>query len=209
MRIHCRVPYVFQCSHVYRRFWHLLIRKSFTSHSIFIVNNVFRVTPFTPLSRYLITFGAFFMSAGMHIFVAPDVALKCALWPQFRYYFTIAGAIILEDVVSTSLKSLTRNKASKDKPAVSKKKISSQEAKTSAVEKTTDKTGLNQRKSVTANSSAMNGSANKTQKVYEPSPRDDRAPLWLRIPGYVWVLAFEVWSTSKFLFLTQQCFATL
>jgi hypothetical protein len=46
----------------------------------------------------------------MHIFVAPNISLRCQAWPQFRFYLSIAGAIVLEDLVTLGYKRLVHKR---------------------------------------------------------------------------------------------------
>ncbi|MCJ1380033.1 hypothetical protein MMC17_003136 [Xylographa soralifera] len=82
----------------YAHFWHHLMRKAFTSHAIFVVNKVIHLPRNNPTSRYLIIILTFLISAGLHV-AAGIAPVRCAIYAQTRYYFSIAAVIILEDAV--------------------------------------------------------------------------------------------------------------
>ena len=146
------------------------------------------------------------MSAGMHIFVAPNIPLRCSAWPQLRYYFSIAGAIILEDVTIHLYRQLTRTK---ERSGMSNGNTPGHEVvsvKASSIEaKPVQSNELKQR-------SGRDNVKPEVLKAHQAVPDEEQmphpAPIIARSLGYVWVASFEVWSTSKFLFLTQQCLAT-
>ncbi|MCJ1393662.1 hypothetical protein MMC18_006538 [Xylographa bjoerkii] len=186
----------------YVSFWHHLIRKAFTSHSSFVVNDVLRVPRRTETSRYMVLAFTFLMSAGMHVFVAPNVPLRCSAWPQLRYYFSIAGAIILEDTVTFAYRRFTRKSvAAQLKQDSESTKAETVEAEVTSLDKPPNdlkrRNGMISRTEVEA----------KTPTTTAPEARNKTSSTLFRALGYVWVAAFEVWSTSKFLYLTQQCLA--
>ncbi|MCJ1418677.1 hypothetical protein MMC32_005026 [Xylographa parallela] len=82
----------------YAYFWHHLMRKAFTSHAVFIVNRVLHLPRNNPASRYLIIVLTFLISAGLHV-AAGIAPVRCAIYAQTRYYFSIAAVIMLEDAV--------------------------------------------------------------------------------------------------------------
>lgn len=171
-------------------------------HSSFVINKVFQV-PHGTTSRYLVLAFTFLMSAGMHVFVAPNVPLRCSAWPQLRYYFSIAGAIIIEDMATLAYRRIFRQKANQTKSKGNT--IESKEAKGSGSirdNKPTEQNGLQRRSNFTT--------GKEVEKVpHRPDiePRTELSPTIARTLGYLWVACFEVWSTSKFLYLTQQCLA--
>ncbi|MCJ1284029.1 hypothetical protein MMC26_003360 [Xylographa opegraphella] len=82
----------------YAFFWHHLMRKAFTSHAVFVVNKVLHLPRNNPASRYLIIILTFLISAGLHV-AAGIAPVRCAIYAQTRYYFSIAAVIMLEDAV--------------------------------------------------------------------------------------------------------------
>ena len=147
------------------------------------------------------------MSAWMHVFVSPDVPLRCNAWPQMRFYFSIAGAIVLEDIVIIAYRHLTKKTSYRTKP------------KGHAIEQSAESkinTGLMDEKHPLDNQleRRKTHSSSKYSKVQTQPPNDlagqdpmtpESTPRLFRVLGYIWVASFEVWSTSKFLYLTQQC----
>ena len=138
----------------------------------------------------------------MHIFVDPETALKCSVWPQFRYYLSIAGAIILEDLAIAGYKALRRGKGRR---VVLKEQIV--EGKSSSVA---------EKKHLDMRVRTDNPEKHEMQKVLEIQskkfidiPKDKPADdLFLKVVpwlGYLWVFFFEVWSCSKLLYLQKQC----
>ena len=95
-----------------RYFWHHLMRKAFTSHAVFFVNNVLRLPRNSQISRYLIIMLTFMISAGLHI-VSGIAPVRCAFYAQTRYYFSIAATIMLEDAVIWVYKSAVKDAATK------------------------------------------------------------------------------------------------
>ena len=169
------------------------------------------------------------MSAGMHVFIAPNIPLKCSIWPQLRYYLSIAAAIVLEDVLIMTYNQTKRQlgfgKGRKEIETTSKSEASSGVAPTvvNSNQKGADRkpvaslaadqvTGFETR-------AQQNGTALRDRKPIPQEPKaessastipiiaetDDLETQFFKVLGYVWVFAFEVWSTSKFLYLTQQC----
>ncbi|MCJ1433292.1 hypothetical protein MMC27_002651 [Xylographa pallens] len=82
----------------YAHFWHHLMRKAFTSHAVFIVNKILHLPRNHQASRYLIIVLTFLISAGLHV-AAGIAPVRCAIYAQTRYYFSIAAVIMLEDAV--------------------------------------------------------------------------------------------------------------
>jgi len=81
------------------------MRKAFTLHAAFVVNKIFQI-PRSQFSRYMVIIFAFLISALLHILSMPDME-ECRALPQVRFYFRIAGAIFLEDLVMWAYKSAT------------------------------------------------------------------------------------------------------
>ena len=193
------------------------------------MNDILRVPRQTEVSRYLVLTGSFFMSAGMHVFIAPNIPLQCSIWPQLRYYLSIAAAIVLEDILimtyNQTKKQLGLSKGRKDIQPTGKTEASTGAAPTLAVDDQ-QSTDRNSAASITADqatgidtSPQQNGNALKDRRPILTEPNvESSAPVipiaaetesletrFFKVLGYVWVFAFEVWSTSKFLYLTQQC----
>lgn len=80
----------------YRHFWHQLMRKAFTSHAV-ALTQALGLPKRHQLTRYLILVSAFLISAAMHMLAAPGLE-RCSVYPQIRYYGSIVGAIVLEDI---------------------------------------------------------------------------------------------------------------
>ena len=148
------------------------------------------------------------MSAWMHVFVSPSIPLRCNAWPQMRFYFSIAGAIMLEDVVTLAYRQLTRKKVDRTRSnghAIEPKQPKVEASTAIQDEKLSQNNELKRRNTSTA---TLEFDAN-SQKAPSPEPIGNEPPSKLfRALGFMWVAAFEVWSTSKFLYLTQQCLAS-
>jgi hypothetical protein len=137
----------------------------------------------------------------MHVFVAPNIPLRCQLWPQLRFYLSIAGAIILEDLVTLAYRRLISKKA--DRVSSNGTAIKSEEHKAKASsreDKSAQDNELKRRGKVEMDTTAP--SVPSAENSIEPTP------IILRTIGYAWVAFFEVWSTSKSLYLIRQCLAT-
>ena len=227
------------------------------------------------------------MSAGMHVFIAPNIPLRCSIWPQLRYYLSIAMAIVLEDVLIISYnqakKRLTSRKGTEkailnelaeakkasnpdtEKPAerveeqgppmdaidvstasgietsseangsavkrreVNPQEFLAEENQTLEIKTSSESDGSEVNPQVPrAEESEASGIEASLQangialKRHEASPQEPKAEESIstvpvvaqstatsdslfKLFGYIWVFAFEVWSTSKFLYLTQQC----
>ena len=145
------------------------------------------------------------MSAGMHVFVAPNVPLRCSAWPQLRYYFSIAGVIILEDVIIHLYRQMTSRKDNLGTPNGNAAGHDLIGAKASSVEdKAVQSNELRQRSSREDSKTEI---AKATQPTLDTEQTSQPPPILALTLGYIWVASFEVWSTSKFLYLTQQCLA--
>lgn len=161
---------------------------------------------------------SFLMSAGMHIFVAPNVPLRCSAWPQLRYYLSIAGAIIIEDMATLLYRQFGRKIAKQARsndnlickiagPALKVDKATATETTISMDDSATQRKKLQQRGGIPVRSKAETAGLAETtvtSEVKEGAQPNGKA---FRALGYLWVMFFEVWSTSKFLYLTRQCLA--
>ena len=143
----------------------------------------------------MILAGSFAISAAMHIFVAPDVPISCLAWPQFRYYASIAMAIVMEDLVVVAYRRWRNNGS----------QVSTRSTQGSATPRTTTQNGLRHRKKPTQ-SKEPEKSAQESRSPPEYGSGSSKA--WYLV-GYVWVFAFEVWSCSKAVYITTQCKAQL
>ena len=144
--------------------------------------------------------GSFLMSAWMHVFVAPNIPLRCQVWPQLRFYLSIAGAIILEDLVTFAYRRLTRKKMNSTKP------------NGNAIESEVDKAKVTSRDAEPAGNNALQRRGkseidDKTATAPSMEQPVEATPIVFRTIGYIWVAFFEVWSTSKSLYLIRQCLA--
>ena len=157
---------------------------------------------------------SFLISAAMHVFVSPDVPLSCCVWPQLRFYMSVAGAIVFEDIVIVAYKSTERKLR-----APRMKQLSASIQDSSITTSVDDKPADILRKRASTNISAGEMES-KSQKAFEaddskagpPSSANARhtlPPLGFRILGYLWVAAFEVWSTSKIMYYVVSCQARL
>lgn len=169
------------------------------------------------------------MSAGMHIFIAPNIPLKCSIWPQLRYYLSIAGAIVLEDVLiityNQTKKRLGAREATDKAGSVNATKTErptdiqrSEKSSDDMVLREADQTVTNQVTGAKIDAQT-DGNALRKRDVAPQEPKAEKSASVVptaavsttatsklfKVLGYVWVFAFEVWSTSKFLYLTQQC----
>ena len=148
------------------------------------------------------------MSAWMHVFVSPNIPLRCNAWPQMRFYFSIAGAIILEDVVILAYRQLTRKKVDRTNPnghAIEPEQFKVEASTAIQDENLPHNNELKKRNTSTAK---IEFDANPQNASGPESARNEQPSKLFRALGFMWVAAFEVWSTSKFLYLTQQCLAS-
>jgi len=137
----------------------------------------------------------------MHVFVAPNIPLRCQVWPQLRFYLSIAGAIILEDLVTFAYQRLTSKKA--DRVVSNGIAIESEEHKakvSSRDDKSAQDNELKRRGQVEMDNTAPN--------VPPAEKSIESTPIIFHTIGFVWVAFFEVWSNSKWLYLIRQCLAT-
>jgi len=137
----------------------------------------------------------------MHVFVAPNIPLRCQVWPQLRFYLSIAGAIIFEDLVTFAYRRLNRKKASQLKPNDNVIESEAHQAKVSSRDD-----GRAQDSELKGRGKAEMDEKNPT--IPSPEQAIEPTPIIFRTIGYIWVAFFEVWSTSKSLYLIRQCLAT-
>ena len=156
------------------------------------------------------------MSAGMHVFVAPNVPLQCSVWPQLRYYSSIAGAIVLEDLVILGYKAATSRLVREKKPEPVYETSFPKDSGSTERELLVKNTGGEMRKRVAKALPLSVQGPTVTGKSKEqgncalsqtPGSSNSGDPMreYFKVLGYFWVFAFEVWSTSKCLYITQQC----
>ena len=86
------------CTNTSSFFWHQAMRKAFTGHASYLVNNILRLPKRGPISRYAIIYVSFMMSALMHTAITPGHE-RCLIGPQLTLYHCIIAAVVLEDVV--------------------------------------------------------------------------------------------------------------
>jgi hypothetical protein len=142
----------------------------------------------------------------MHVFVAPNVPLECEAWAQLRYYSSIAGAIVLEDLAIAAYRRLAHRPPAQS--AANRRPIEAGATAAGGVSKTTAhhaKGGPRKRagaqREAEADRSVPGGQAAERTA-------GESSAAW-RILGYLWVFAFEVWSCSKLVYVTKQCRARL
>jgi len=82
------------------------MRRAFTSHAVLLVNNVLRLPRKGVISRYLVTFITFMISALFHTIACPGME-SCMFLVQIKFYCAIAGAIILEDSAIAAYQAFT------------------------------------------------------------------------------------------------------
>lgn len=133
----------------------------------------------------------------MHIFAAPDIPLRCGLWPQHRYYLSIGCAIVLEDVVISLYSKLTKFKVTKVSNEVGDN-ISSKATDSHAPKGS----GKRVKPSNRIAPEAKSLSTQNSQRPSEP-PRTAFYAI-----GFLWVACFEVWSISKLIYGTEQCLSS-
>ena len=147
------------------------------------------------------------MSAGMHVFVAPNVPLRCSALPQLRYYFSIAGAIIIEDMATLAYRRVLTKRVGQTKPNKYAVESEAREGNSNVLVKDDKLTEHNELKKRSNSTKATELDKKRTPHHPDIVQKTDSTPTIARAVGYVWVACFEVWSTSKFLYLTQQCLA--
>ena len=136
----------------------------------------------------------------MHVFVAPNIPLRCQVWPQLRFYLSIAGAIILEDLVTFAYRRLTTKKANHARQ--NSHSVESEEHKATVSSRDDEPAQDNElKRRGRATKDEKSSAFSSTEQPIEPTP------IVFRTIGYMWVAFFEVWSTSKSLYLIRQCLA--
>lgn len=185
------------------------MRKAFTVHALIILNNVLGLPRSNRFSRSLIIIATFMISAALHIVAAPDVPLRCSVWPQIRYYLSVAAAIFTEDAIMRLYQSVISKKSGGPKSPRPLKgdtvdQLSS--AKTTTILKPN---GSSEGLRITKQTQPLTtceilGSREPTRQHGVGVP----ISLKWRIVGYCWVVAFSVWASSKLIYSTQQCLFT-
>lgn len=131
----------------------------------------------------------------MHIFVDPETPLKCSVWPQFRYYLSIAGAIILENLVIARYKTLRRRRRVR---RVSTKESISVGKSTSIADVVSVDRRI--RSNYSNKHEQQKGPEIQSNKVKE-SLKDESVedPFMKIVPwlGYLWVFFFEAWPAPN------------
>lgn len=209
-----------------RIFWHQLMRRAFTSHAVFFVTRILRLPRNSKISRYVTVIVTFMISALLHIAANPGIPLTCQAWPQIRFFMTVGLAIMLEDpviklyrlalgkgsrktahVLGMDAKN-SNDHASKETAKVDNRIIDTADPTTSATT-----TATRAARSETPNTKLRRaGPKTPIQTSKEPAPQTEAdAPISLhwRIFGYCWVIAFELWASSKMIYSTQQCMLAL
>ena len=176
-----------------RYFWHHLMRKAFTAHATLIVNDIFRLPRKGPVTRYSIIFITFLLSAVLHVLASPGIEW-CSSYFQFRYYVSIVGIILCEDLVISTVQSWiypsSRHKAQieANSHADSSKHDSS---KTIPTKKAPDKVvDIRSKKANQASSASLS------------TPHE----LFWSILGFTWVLVFQVWALSELAYGQSTCY---
>ena len=157
------------------------MRKAFTSHAALLVNGVLRLPRKSQVTRYLIIFTTFMLSALLHTLANPGYE-QCSAYPQVRYYLSIVCAIALEDVVISTYQSWTRSSAEPpSQRAAHGKEVSDSERSPGMP---------NGKKIFSAQNAFPNGAA---------------PGFWWKLVGFSWVMCFEGWATSKLMYGLYAC----
>ena len=165
-------------------FWHHLMRKAFTSHAIFIVTRILRFPKTGQVTRYLIIFFTFLISALLHILASPGIE-KCCAWPQLRYYLSTIGAIFLEDAAITVYKRFITARGESSSSAVTHSKTRGLDAPKTPI--------------VANNDQAPEANMSRVLRRQNPTNNNEPSYLW-RLVGYTWVISFHVWAGSKLVY---------
>lgn len=146
------------------------MRKAFTSHAVFFVQNVLRLPRRGQVARYATVAVTFMISALLHILNNPEYEL-CSARIQIPFFVRIIGAVCLEDAVIWAYRSNVRSLAA------------------------IQEIGSPKRKPVSFKE--------KSAKVVD-TPHHATALIW-KLLGYSWVVAFEIWGTSKMMYGLWTC----
>ncbi|MCJ1321831.1 hypothetical protein MMC15_007176 [Xylographa vitiligo] len=164
----------------YANFWHQLMRKGFTSNAGFLVTHVLGLSARTPIARYLTLFVSFIIVAVLHILASP-APFRCSIWPQVRYYGSIACAIVVEDaVMALALK--VRQHFLRKEPK-----------------------GVLEVRPKEGNPGVLDNGDGVEQRGLNSTPIDLFPARNWRMVGYVWVALFDMWATSKLVYAAAAC----
>ena len=193
----------------FRTFWHSLMRKAFTVHGLVILNNVFGLPRSNRFSRSLNIIATFMISAALHIVAAPDVPLRCSVWPQTRYYLSVAAAIFAEDVMIKFYQSVTSKSSGSPKSSRPLESDTVDQPSSATTTATLNPNGFTGGLRITKQTqSSTAGRALESREPTRQHKVEDPISLKWRIVGYCWVVAFSVWASSKLIYSTQQCLFT-
>lgn len=185
------------------------MRKAFTVHALLFLNNVLGLPRRNRFSRSLTIIATFMISAALHIVAAPDVPLRCAVWPQMRYYLSVAGAIFAEDVIMRLYQSVTYKTSGGPKSSRPYKSDAADQLSSAKTTETLKPNGSTEGLRITKQTQPS--TAEELSESHEPVGQhrvEDPISLKWRIVGYCWVVAFSVWASSKLIYSTQQCLFT-
>ena len=173
------------------------MRKAFTAHASIIVNDIFRLPRKGPATRYSIIFLTFLFSAVLHILASPVIDW-CSSYFQFRYYITIIGVIVCEDLVITNVRSWVYP-STKDQ-----RQIKANDHADVSNQNSSEKVPTNDVPNKTQDVRSM-----KDDKPYPPAAlfSTPQELLW-SILGFTWVLAVQIWALSELAFGLSVCYIT-
>ena len=157
------------------------MRKAFTSHAVFIVTRILRLPRNGQITRYLVIFFTFLISALLHILAGPGIE-RCSAWPQLRYYLSTIGAIFLEDAAITVYKRFMTARALGSLIITDSRSRGTDSATTSIV----SNSGIPE--------------ANTSRALKRQSSTDNEPSYLWKLVGYTWVMSFHVWTGSKLVY---------
>ena len=193
------------------KFWHHCMRKGFTTHAVFLINDVLGFPRKHSITRYSIVLVTFLLSGLYHAALTPDLPWQCSML-QIGYQLRIVGAIIFEDVVSILWKRVAPRSLSLQHVRELKGNDVAIEMQATALASSKDHKSKDLRR--------RNEKSAPRDYPKSPMPEDFKnvgtteqsrpsslsaTSIFLYGIGYLWTACFIVWANSTLVWSTNQC----
>ena len=193
------------------KFWHHCMRKGFTTHAVFLINDILRFPRQNAITRYLIVLVTFLLSGLYHASLTPDLPWQCSML-QIGYQLRIVGAIVFEDIVSILWKKFAPRSLHPKRGKTSTENGIAIDSKTTAISSSKDPQHKELRRRNEKNESReYPKSPMPTDSLNTGIPERSRpssmsaATILLYGIGYLWTVVFIIWANSTLVWSTNQC----
>lgn len=186
------------------------MRKGFTTHAVFLINDILRLPRQNIIARYLIVIVTFLLSGLYHAALTPDLPWQCSTL-QIGYQLRIVGAIVFEDFVSIlwgkfaprSLRLQDDKTPREDDVAIISKSTAVLSSKGPQHNDSRRRNGRNESREYSK--SPMSVDSTNVGTPERNPPLLSATSILLYGIGYLWTVFFIIWANSNLAWSTNQC----